>query len=344
MRQDFVTRLELELRAAADRQARAAWRPHVRLRWLAPALAVAAVAALAVVLLRPAPEREEAVPAQQQPRLVAQEQLASRGGPVIAASGAAWVSDPATGDVLRVDPRTRKVVARIPVGSGAALSPGAGDTLWALSFGRLNEIDAGANRVVRRIPVSSRFQNVALAGGALWLAGPDAAARVDVARGTVGRSIPTVHKSFQPVGANTDGRTIYVLRADGTLLRIDARTGRRLPPVTAQAAGPIDAISGGRLYVALDNAEVALDARTGRILWERELGSQSVNAAAADGATLWVHATDRATHRDRLWRLDARTGHVIGALTLPAFGAAGMTTVGGQAWVISLEGELMEAR
>jgi outer membrane protein assembly factor BamB len=343
MRQDFVTRLELELRAAAERQAAPHRLPALRLGRFVPALvALAVVAVAAVLVVRALPRDEETVPAQEPPRLVAHQQLASQGGPAISAFGSAWVSD-LGGDVLRVDPRTRKVVARVPVGGGAALASGDG-VVYAVADGRLQLIDPQSNRVVRTIAMGRRSGSVGMAGGAPWVGGPDGTWRVDVARGTVGPVIPVNHGAFQAVGANTDGRTIYVLRADGSLLRLDGRTGKRLAPIRADAAGPIDAVGDGRLYVALDDAEVALDAATGRQVWRRELGAQSVNNATLDGPTLWVHATDRATNRDRLWRLDARTGTVSGALTLPAFGAPGMTTVGGRPWVISLDGELMEAR
>ena len=58
---------------------------------------------------------------------------------------------------------------------------------------------------------------------------------------------------------------------------------------------------------------------------------------------MWVQATDRATTRDRLWRIDARTGHATGALTLPEFGAAGVVAVGKQVWTMSLGGDLQVA-
>jgi hypothetical protein len=348
MRQDFVTRLEHELIAAAERQAGTAprrVRRPVALRRLVPALAVAAALVAAAVLIASAYRHAEtSLPSKPPPpQLVAHEQLASKGGPAVAGLGAVWVSDPGSGDVLRVDPGSRKIVTRVPVGDGAWLVAG-DDALWALTPGRLQEIDPDRNRVVRRIPVPARAASAFMAGGAMWLGAPDGLARVDLRSGAVGRTISLADDGFHAVGGNTDGKMLYVLRADGTLLRIDGRSGRRSKSIAAAASGPIDAVAGSTLFVAQDDAEVALDGRTGRELWRRPLGSRSVNNATVDGSTLWVHATDRATNRDRLWRLDARTGAVAGALTLPAFGAAGMTTVGGRPWVISLEGELMEAR
>ena len=56
-----------------------------------------------------------------------------------------------------------------------------------------------------------------------------------------------------------------------------------------------------------------------------------------------VQATDRATTRDRLWRIDARTGHVTGSLTLPEFGAGDVVTTGKQVWTMSVGGDLQVA-
>ena len=62
MRQDFVDRLELELRAAGERRARP-WR-IARRQLLTPALAVLGVLAIAIVLAATALRSDDTVPAQ----------------------------------------------------------------------------------------------------------------------------------------------------------------------------------------------------------------------------------------------------------------------------------------
>ena len=101
--------------------------------------------------------------------------------------------------------------------------------------------------------------------------------------------------------------------------------------------------AGGTVFVAGDSGVTAVDAATGRPRWTRDLRAQSVNGGILDGTTVWVQATDRATPRDRLWRVDARTGHVTGSLTLPEFGAASVVAVGKQVWTMSVGGDLQVA-
>ena len=129
------------------------------------------------------------------------------------------------------------------------------------------------------------------------------------------------------------------MRGDRRLLRFDARSGKRLSAVPANGAGLLG-VSGGTVFLVGDSGLSAVDAATGRTRWTRDLGAQHVNNGTLDGGTLWVHASDR---RDRLWRLDARSGRVTGSLALPEFGAAGVVTVGKQVWTMSIGGDLQVA-
>ena len=58
------------------------------------------------------------------------------------------------------------------------------------------------------------------------------------------------------------------------------------------------------------------------------------------GALLWVQGRPRAGGRDRLWRLDSKTGRVTASLVLPEFGVAGMAAIGERLWLVSLRGRL----
>ena len=61
----------------------------------------------------------------------------------------------------------------------------------------------------------------------------------------------------------------------------------------------------------------------------------------SDGTTLWVHGSEAHGGRDRLWRIDSLDGRVLGSIDLPGFGAAGMATVGADAWVVTPGGQLI---
>jgi outer membrane protein assembly factor BamB len=341
MRQDFVDKLELELRAAGERRARP-WR-IARRQLLAPAVAALGVLAIAVALAGTVLRSEDTIPAQASPRLIANTAVVSQGGSMASAFGAVWVADIARERLLRLDPHTRAVDARIPLG-GAAWVTAAGGSVWALGSDRLLRIDPSNNRVVASIPSRSGAPGMVLEGaGVVWMAYPQALLRVDLRRNAVTRTVPTSRSGFKALGAVSDGRVLYLTRSDGRLLRVDARSGKVLSAVRAPFGGWLLGVAGGAVFVAGDSGVTAVDAATGRPRWTRDLRAERVNEGTFDGTTVWVQATDRATMRDRLWRIDARTGHVTGSLTLPEFGAAGIVTAGKQVWTMSVGGDLQVA-
>jgi outer membrane protein assembly factor BamB len=337
MRQDFVDRLELELRAAGERRARP-WR-IARRQLLSPALAVVGVLAIAIVLAATALRSDDTVPAQAPPRLIASTPLVSQGGSMVSAFGSVWVADIASDRLLRLDPRTRAVEARIPVGPGARVNA-AGGSLWAAECDRLLRIDPSTNRVVASIPAGSPGPGVVLEGrGVVWLANPQALRRVDLRRNAITRTVPISPDGFKALDGVSDGRILYIVRGDQRLLRFDARTGKRLSAVHAPAFGVLG-VADGTVFLIGESGVSAVDAATGRVRWSRDLHAQGINNGTHDGTTLWVHASER---RDRLWRLDARTGAVTGSLALPEFGAASVVTAGKQVWTMSIGGDLQVA-
>ena len=341
MRQDFVDKLELELRAAGERRARP-WR-IARRQLLAPAVAALGVLAIAVALAATVLRSEDTIPAQPGPRMIADTALVSQGGSMVSAFGSVWVADIARDRMLRLDPRTRAVEARIPLGGAAWVGSAAG-SVWALGSDRLLRIDPSSGRVVESIPSGGPAPGVVLDGdGVVWMGYPQALLRVDLRRNAVTRTVPISGTGFKAIDGVSDGQVLYVMRGDGRLLRFDARTGERLSAVRAPAGVQLLGVAGGTVFVAGDSGVTAVDARTGRSRWTRDLRAERVNNGLLDGSTVWVQATDRATARDRLWRVDARTGHVTGSLTLPEFGATAVVAVQEQVWTMSTGGDLQVA-
>lgn len=104
--------------------------------------------------------------------------------------GAVWVADPGTGSLIRVDPVTNAVVARIAVGGVRAIAAGAG-AVWTANPAddRVLRIDPATNSVVASIFV---HQATTIAAGAegVWANGNKALeemrlARIDPATNTV---------------------------------------------------------------------------------------------------------------------------------------------------------------
>ena len=154
MSEPFETRLQLQLRAAAERVERRGALGRLRLSLpAAPAVAAATLVAVLVVAvaivggLRWSGD-DDVVTA---PRVGANVTLADNLGVLDSGFGAVWIADTAKGQILQLDPRSRTVRARIPVGGEALVTVGAG-AVWVLNErNRLLRIDPATDRVTARV-------------------------------------------------------------------------------------------------------------------------------------------------------------------------------------------------
>jgi outer membrane protein assembly factor BamB len=344
MSEDFVTQLRLQLREAAEREGRRGparrlarqasaqqlWRPAL-------ALAALALAALAVLSLGKSLHHRP-TPAHHGLHLLQRQQLVTAGSFLDTAFGSVWAEDKASGELLRIDPRTRAVRARIKVGASEFGLAFTGGAVWALDSGkRLLKIDPTTNRVVARFPTQTR--GIFAGRDALWLATPLGMQRFDPATEAFGRPITLTRAGFQTNSVTTDGRELYISRADGTLLVFDAHTGAQRPSPGVEVDGAAVAAAHGVVILADHEGVFALNAHTARTLWSVELSkTPPVNVVLSRGV-LWVEGVDE-TGLDRLWRLDAATGRITGSVRLQDFGAPGLAVVGDHVWVVSTNGVL----
>jgi hypothetical protein len=111
------------------------------------------------------------------------------GGPLlgfsqtIALGGGVWLAEPFAEQIVRIDPATREVVARIQAGAATNLAVGQG-SVWAVSSRGLLRVDIDEQRVVATVPVSELRMTllVTTGGGAVWAAGWNTVARIDPSR------------------------------------------------------------------------------------------------------------------------------------------------------------------
>ncbi len=373
MNEDFVTQLRLQLREVAlrdERRGPVALRA-VRARRNLPGPAPMA-GALATVLLALAVAfgalalRGEPEPAT--PKVIGTYRVASGLSSLASGFGAVWTADPIRNEVLRIDPGTRRVVARIPVGGEARVATGAG-AVWAiagdLQYGgdqgpiRLLRIDPETDRVVARIPMrtpaGAPFAPVDLQidGDAVWAIGIDGALRIDPRTNLPDRHLPLAGKRGDPRGIVIEGAHVWVLTAAGRLRLYDARGGRPAGEVRVQAAAPLYLFGGprGTLTLLLDKNEIALVERaSGRELWRATLGDDMGWLHYHDGL-LWAQVAGSPTAnastspaRDWLARLDADSGRRRGQVELPEAGVAGMADVGRELWVATPSGIMIVVR
>jgi hypothetical protein len=95
-------------------------------------------------------------------------------------AGGVWLADPFDEQVVRIDPKTRRVMARIPAGAATTLAV-TGDAVWALSSRGLVRIDPARDRVVATAddPDLLEARLVAAGADAVWTAGWSSVSRID---------------------------------------------------------------------------------------------------------------------------------------------------------------------
>ena len=351
MSDQFETRLQLQLRTAAERMERRGALGRLRLA-LPAAPAVAGAALVAVLLLAVAilgglrwAGEDEVVTA---PRVVANVALADTLGSLDSGFGAVWASDTAKGEILRLDPRTREVLRRIRVGGEAVVTVGAG-AVWAFNErGRVVRIDPATNRVTDsvalRLPNGDLLtsRELQILDGVPWAIGLEGALRLNPADGHVERFTQLTGLQEEPRLIIGTDDSLWALDRTQQLVRYDLDTGRRISVLPVRLEGVIAALPtpAGPVYITGEGVIARADAGDGRIAWRHKLGTSVAGLPALRGSTLWIHASD-AAGRDRLVELDLDSGEILSRATLPEFGAAGATFVGRQLWIVTPNGNLM---
>jgi hypothetical protein len=355
MSDDFTMRLRLQLREAALREERrgalgrrlAAVRPSL---WPLSAGTAAAAAAVGLVLvlalgLVTALKPETAAPPSG-PRVVADALVAGGlGQSAVAGFGSVWLSDSDQGQILRVDPRTRRVTARIPVGADVNMDVADG-SVWAagvdINRGPLLRIDPRTGRIIARIPMRTPgggvFQGgfVIAAPSRVWVIGNGGIA-VDPVNNRVVAQI-RLGGDFHVVDAHVQGGELWLTRADKSVTRFDAVTGRRLGRTQWTARGFM--IPYADKLVSVGPAAVELiDPASGRALWSTRIGRQLNDATIAAGRLIVEGSVG--TGPDRMWELDPRTGRVLGTLTVPGFSVLPTLTVGREVWTTTAGGHVV---
>jgi hypothetical protein len=225
---------------------------------------------------------------------------------VAVGAGAVWGAVPGVG-LVRVDPVTSRVVARVPVGPMWAPVAATATGVWVVccggergwADGTLVRVDPVANRVVARIRLGGRPTGVAAGPSGIWVAGHGRVWRIDPRTGRVVATV-AVADGLAAGGRVVVGRDAVWIGdwAGQQVLRIDPRRGR----VVARAAGVYAlgvAALGPDTWAVTSGGLVALG-RAGRhrVLVDGLVPSGVSDLAAGQNA-LWIAA------RTGLFRIDA---------------------------------------
>jgi sugar lactone lactonase YvrE len=217
---------------------------------------------------------------------------------VAAGAGAVWTS--AGTALLRVDPRSAQVVARLPVPTGGVpvAAPGSAAGVWAVCCGtdrslgppRLTRVDPDANRVVATVPLPGPADAVGAGLAGVWVRSPGGPVwRVDPARNRLAATVRV------PGGLGWTAGSVLV--AGGMVLVTDPDHGTvhvlgrdRLAEGELEAAGRDVAVDDrGVVWVHSDQRLLGFgpDPTRGRSL--EETGG-TIRALATGHDALWVGA------------------------------------------------------
>jgi hypothetical protein len=348
---DFVTRLGVALRDAADREERRrapsralwnAWAAVPRLQ-ASPVLAALLAGLVVVAAVYGLTQLGADEPAPAAPKVVTR--LAPAGGldMVVPAFGSAWLTDTDSQTLLRMDPATRRVIARIPLHGRISLAPARG-ALWVGvtrdgEF-RLLRIGPRTNRIAARLRVPDVPGGMPfMVGDNLWVLGAEAAVRIDQKSGRPTATVRTAREGYILRTFAAAGGDLWVHTSDGRLLRLDGRTGKREATLRMPDGSGISDLGTNGLFL-FDQASISrVDSKLHR-LWRTPIPSIG-SAVAADGR-LWVETPGR--RGDRVLTVDPRTGHVVGGVDVGEFGAQFMSPIGSDVWMTTAGGHVVILR
>jgi DNA-binding beta-propeller fold protein YncE len=269
--------------------------------------------------------------------------------------GAIWVAG--QDGLLRVDLRTNRVVATIPVplaGRYASVAFGEG-AVWMTSGeadGVVYRVDPASNRVTARIGVPGGAFGIVVAAGIVWVTqylperDPGVVARIDARTGRLRSPIEIPHLP----GAIRYGLDAIWVTSRFTVSRIDPRRGTVTQPL--HRVGDVMAVGGGALWGTFansaDDAGVQrIDPATGRVVATITIPHGVVMAFGL--GTLWV-AQDASTimgtkgepdrtRPGRLYRIDPTSNRVLGRpVPLPGIAPTALAVGEGAILVGELDG------
>jgi streptogramin lyase len=353
--EDFVTRLGVALREAADREERrhapsralwTAWATVPRVQASPLVATLVAVAVLAAGIFAATSFRSDNL-APARPKVVAR--LAPAGGldQAVPAFGSVWLADTDSQTLLRMDPATRRVTARIPLGGRMAIAAGS-RALWVtLSTDRglrLLRIDPRTNRIAARLslpdaPGGWGFGLPFIVKGNLWVLGGEAAVRIDQASGRPTAQVRTARDGYLTRSFAAFDGDLWVQTSDGGLLRLDGTTGKREAALRVPDGTDITDLGMNALFLVDEASLSRVDSRL-RELWRTPIPSIGT-AVAADGK-LWVETPGR--RGDRILIVDPRNGTVGQSIDVGEFGAKWIDPVGSEVWMTTAGGHVVILR
>jgi YVTN family beta-propeller protein len=257
--------------------------------------------------------------------------------------GSAWVglTTDMGGLLIRVDPTSDHVVARIPVGGFPTRMVAGAGAMWVSNDqdGTLSRVDPATNRVTATIPVGPNPFGIGVDSGMVWVgeSGDSSAVRVDPARN---RWVQTVRLGGgnQFRGLSAGFGSVWVVSDDGRVSRLDAATGRTIATIRiprccdGEFAMTADAVWFSN---TIDNRVRRIDPATNQVTRTVAVGNSPFGIGLAGGLVWVTHGREQLVE----W-ISPGAGRVLGQTPLTSF--SGTLAVGaGSVWVPTFDDHVL---
>jgi len=223
-----------------------------------------------------------------------------------AGGGSVWVGGLGSGDVIRIDPATGKVLARVTVGArvfNLAPAPGA---VWAIdnALSVAVRVDTKTAKVTARVPVGFQPYDIEWGFGSAWVAN---AGDGTVWRITNGKVVKKLKVGTEPNGLTAYRGAVWVSdHTLGKVVRIDPRTNRITGTVRVPGADWITGL-GASIYVSEETNQVSrISVSTLKVTGVAKVARNPLGSTIV-GDKLWVPCIDA----NEIVVVDPSTMHVL---------------------------------
>lgn len=241
--------------------------------------------------------------------------------------GSVWVGGLGSGDVIRIDPATAKIVKRVTVGArvfNLAAAPGA---VWAIdnALSTAVRIDTKTGKVTTRVPVGFQPYDIEWGFGSAWVAN---AGDGTVWRITNGKVVKKIKVGTEPNGLTAYRGFLWVSdHTLGKVVRIDPATNTITGTVKLSGADWITGL-GDNIYVSQETNVVSrVSAATLKVTGVAKVARNPLGSTIV-GKQLWVPCIDA----NQIDVVDPATMKVL-AHKPAAGGPIAVLSAFGHAWV-----------
>ena len=252
---------------------------------------------------------------------------------VVAAFGSVWVANDG-GTLVRIDPRTNRVVKRIRIGAGACFMAADTRALWIANY-KSDLVRVTPRGRVKRIAVGETPDGVLIAYGRVWVTawGAGKLAVVDPRTFKVVRRLDI---GARPAGLAARNGAVWVgFGRDATAIaRVNPRTFR-VERIDVGVREPRGFVAGTKdLWIQANTGDLLqFDPVTRRVRAHLEVGRTLATGAVAQDGTIWIPDKEQ----NLVYRVDRARQRVIGSfpagpgafVTLRAYGSMWVTSFAG---------------